>query len=257
MRRRTRPTAGCALAAPGFSFWRELPPEVAARRCRGTAAGGGRRAAAVPASRTGGALAPAPAPAPRWGPAAAPRPRAGRRPNARAWRTGSRRTRGTSCWTPRAWRRRRTTACAARSATSTGRSSTRCSVRRGRARGRARGAERGCRRGAGAGGVQAGRGVQAGGCSPRDPAPLGRTTLRGGCPGGKHRGGRARRPGGGGGGTWGAQPGRTSPARDSPGSRSAGSAGLRAPRCARVWGRLPRSQPPGTAVSRAPFWFKS
>lgn len=143
-----------ARAEQGFQFLArtsavpKLLGELA--RCRGTAAAAGPRAGAGAATRTGIAPAPARGPRCRPCPAAAPRRSAGRPRSARAWRTRSRRIPGTRWWTPRAWRRRPTTACAARSAISTGRSSTRSNVRRGARGGRWRTQARAARLGNGA-----------------------------------------------------------------------------------------------------------
>lgn len=129
------PRGAGARAEQGFQFLArtsavpKLHGELA--RCPGTAAAAGPRAGAGAATRTGIAPAPAPARGLRCRPAAAPRPSAGRPRSARAWRRESRRIPGTRWWTPRPWRWRPTTACAARSAISTGRSSTRSNVRRG------------------------------------------------------------------------------------------------------------------------------
>lgn len=129
---RVPPGAG-ARAEQGFQFLartsavRKLHGELA--RCLETAAAAGPRAGVGAATRTGTAPVLAPARGPRC-PAAAPRRSAGRPRSARAWRRQSRRIPGTRWWTRLAWRRRPTTACAARSAISTGRSSTPSNVRR-------------------------------------------------------------------------------------------------------------------------------
>lgn len=204
------PRGAGARAEQGFQFLArtsavpKLHGELA--RCPGTAAAAGPRAGAGAATRTGIAPAPAPARGPRCRPcpAAAPRPSAGRPRSARAWRRQSRRIPGTRWWTPRAWRRRPTTACAARSAISTGRSSTRSNVRRGAGGGRCGTQARAARLVNGARAHPAPPGRASIG-SPGGPAPsrgASRATLAGarGPPGGRTAPPEPRRPGRGGGG---------------------------------------------------------